>query len=351
MRYSSKKALIKAYNLTASTEYFLRGLTKNIRGIATCLQYHRVLPRHAYEVDFNPMVSTIVAAELFEEQIRYLAQHCNCISLSKATNLLLEGELQPNSVIVTFDDGYKDNLLHVLPILKKYSVPATIYVTTGFPDKTCVLWWYELDLILKKVDGIDFAWKGQNYSRQLKDRAAKYEAFVDICKLFAASSLDEQGELLGLLRSRAALERAVFGEEILSWNEIISLGKEPLIEIGAHTVNHPVLNKLSQQQAAEEIRASKERLEEVLGHSIGTFAYPFGSRVEVGKREFDLVKELGFKSGVTSRFGHIQSEHKDYVSALPRVYISHHDNMSNFKAKLYGVEAMFRKKGKRVIVE
>lgn len=351
MKYSAKKSLIKAYNLTAKTEYFLRGFSKSVRGLATCLQYHRVLPSLNYEADFNPNVSTIVAAELFEEQIRFIAAKCNCISLSEATNALLAGELRPNSVIVTFDDGYKDNMIYALPVLKKYNVPATIYITTGFPDNTCVLWWYELNSILKNIDFIDVAWNGQEYSWQLKDKTAKYEAFVDMRKLFIGASIDEQEELLGLLRAKADVNRTVFKEEALSWSEIESLDKEPLIEIGAHTVNHPVLNKLSRPKALEEINGSKVRLEQVLGHSVDSFAYPFGSHVEVGKREFDFVKELGFKSGVTSRFGHIQTEHKDHVFALPRVYISHYDNMSNFKAKLFGIEAIFRQKGKRVVVE
>jgi peptidoglycan/xylan/chitin deacetylase (PgdA/CDA1 family) len=108
----------------------------------------------------------------------------------------------------------------------------------------------------------------------------------------------------------------------LSWDELQGLAREPDVTIGAHTLSHPVLAKLDTTAAEREIAESKALLERRLGLPIRHFAYPFGDRISAGAREFRLVRDSQFATAVTSRPGHLFSDHANYLNALPRVSIN-----------------------------
>lgn len=137
-------------------------------------------------------------------------------------------------------------------------------------------------------------------------------------------------------------------QELLTWDDVVTLNKHPLVTIGAHTKNHLALAHLSQEEAWQEIIQGKNRLQEHLQSDINHFAYPYGTPLEAGSREVELAKKAHFKTAVTTRHGHIFMAHSQWMHALPRIGLSN-EKLSKLKSYLSGANAMIRHKGKRVV--
>ncbi len=328
---------------------WVENLARGYKGLAMCLSYHRVHPISKKENFFHPNLSLIVTPEMFEEQMAFISKNYNCLNIYQAIDHLSKDMLPENTVIVTFDDGYKDNITYALPILKKFNVPAEIYITTGFPDKTCDLWWYELEHLLRELDYLSFEWNNKHYSWDLKRLELKYEAYRDIRTLFVTSSLDNQKVLLEILRSSNNDSSFTTEDYSMSWEDIIELGRDPLIAIGAHTISHPSLSQLTDEDVYKEMKGSKDRLEEMLKHPIETFSYPFGSSVEADRRVSLIAEKIGYKCALACMYGHIRREHKDHPYSIPRIPITFYDTMPRFKVKLSGIYAMIRQRGRKIV--
>jgi peptidoglycan/xylan/chitin deacetylase (PgdA/CDA1 family) len=332
------------------THSSFRVLHRFYTGCGTCLLYHQVTTEINESIFLSPYISLTVPVNEFEQQIDYISKHYDCVTLPYAVERLAEGTLSNGTIIVTFDDGYRDNLVHALPVLERYGVPATIFVTTGFIDGTCVPWWYEQDTILRKLDAAEVCWKGRSFFWKLGTPAQTFSAISELNTLFKEMSLDEQKAFMDKLRN---LCPSTFTSEstFLSWDELIELGRHPLITIGAHTKNHPVLSRLTAEGVWDELAGGKEILENRLGRSVDHFAYPFGGHSQVCRREFEAAREVGFRSAFTTRCGHLHATHRNYLYSLPRITIGYGDTISVFKQKLMGIESAIQQRGKRVVVE
>ena len=115
--------------------------------------------------------------------------------------------------------------------------------------------------------------------------------------------------------------KAVFIENAMNWDQIKELSKHPLCTIGGHTVSHPALNQLSDNDFRQEVRVGIEKLESITGHKINHFAYPYGSPNEIGEREYRLINEFNFKTAFIAYGGCITEENKNDITHLPRVYL------------------------------
>jgi peptidoglycan/xylan/chitin deacetylase (PgdA/CDA1 family) len=328
-------------------------LSRWYRGRSTSLLYHRISPELAEGATtrtsaFHPNLCLEVAADRFTEQMRELHDNHHCIPLPQAVDELRDGGDHPPSVTVTFDDGYRDNLRVALPILEKYEIPATIYLTTGLIDRTALLWWEELELVLQDADNLVFWWAGREWYFPLRTTAAKWAAFSQLANLFKPAPIDVQAELMQSIRTPTSPSYG-YDEHILSWDEVRALDRHPLITLAAHTVNHPQLRDLHEAAAAREMRQSRERLEQELGHPVPYFAYPFGGAAEAGRREFRLCEAEGFEFAVTTRSGHWHDGHREHLFALPRIMVEYFDTLDDFRFKLSGLEAFLRQKGRHLV--
>ncbi|MDC0357504.1 polysaccharide deacetylase family protein [Oligoflexia bacterium] len=333
------------YVLQAPPLEFVR---RYYRGLGTCLMYHSISTEEAPVADFCPNIELAVRAENFEEQIQLLAKNYVCLSLEQALGYLKQNKLLPNTVIITFDDGYKDNLQVALPILEKYGVPATIYISTGLVDRTCQLWWYEHEFILQRLNSLEFEWEGQAFAWSLESAEQKLIAFDELNLMFKALNHRVQEQFMNLLRNKLS-ERFSYDDLILTWDEVRELDQHPLITIGAHTTRHSVLSRLSERELKSELEESRQKLESQLEHAVAHFAYPFGEADHVGPKEFHAVQNAGFHSAFTTRSGHLHAEHKDHLFALPRIAIDYNDTIEKYKWKLSGLEALVQRKGKRLV--
>lgn len=315
-------------------------------GGATCLMYHHIAPGPARrEARFQPNLELFVAEEELDKQAAYLARNHDCLAIGEAVALLQAGRLPRRAAVVTFDDGYRDNLLAV-PILKRHGVPATIYITTGAIARARTFWWDEHEAILGALEWLELTWKGTAHRWELGTRDLKERAFADLNRMFKALPPPGQDELLAVLRASAeaaGLPPPYFDPEaMLTWDEVIALDREPLITIGAHTVDHFVMRQLRDDELERQVRESRDELERRLGHPVRHFAYPFGREEHADAREFAAVERAGFVSAVTTRPAHWRGNVS--LHALPRLAVDYSDALEDFRWKLSGFAAMLQRR-------
>lgn len=312
-------------------------------GLATCLMYHRVCAESSMpEGGFWPNRELFVRESELDSQMRYLAANFNCLSLPDAIRLLRERKLPRNSVVVTFDDGYPDNLTVALPILKTYGIPATVYIATGTVDHSVAAWWYELERIIRRANWLRFEWNGTTRAIPIPDLDRKRECFVSLSRMMRSMNPVDQSRFLRRLCDHPG-EWSSRVIDVIDRSQVRTLAREPLITIGAHTHNHPVLSSLTDNQLRVELSSSRRLLEEWTDRAIVHLAYPFGGRKEAGRREFRAARELGFESATTTRLGHLHAFHSTRLFALPRIPVGFGDTMTRFRWKVSGLESLTRR--------
>lgn len=328
-----------------------RGLTKlcaNFEGQGICLMYHRLTVETFDPDSFCPNAGLSVSVEAFERQLAYFTKNYNCLSVAEAVSALKEASLPKRSLILTFDDGYRDNFSLALPLLKQYQVPATIFVSTAFIDNKLKPWWDELALVLEYADRISFKWQGRTYKFLLRSIKEKYRAFNNLDALFKTLDIQGRAELLRLIKGKEFSSISA-NLPMLSAEELFEFSREPLITIGAHTVNHAALRPLTKSAQYQELSESKRYLTELLGKTPAYMAYPYGEAGQVKSAETEVAKELGYEAAFTTRSGQLHSEHSEHLFALPRVAIDYFDTIDKIKWKLSAGGAFILQKAKRVV--
>jgi peptidoglycan/xylan/chitin deacetylase (PgdA/CDA1 family) len=269
------------------------------------------------EADFCPnrdMAVTPAFLEGFVQEARHKGY--TFASLDHLSHQLVSGS-SGKLLALTFDDGYRDNFTQAYPLLKRLGVPLTIYVTTSFPDGDAVLWWYALEQMLQEHDHVTMA-DGQILSTRTNQE--KLDAFVLLRQSIMALPTDSLGDRINSMFEQANFDwRQICTSEAIDWAELRELAQDPLVSIGAHTITHPVLSTLSPEQACAEMRDGRERIEAHINTPVTHFCYPFGSRNEVGAREFELARQLGFETATTTRWGNIFPKHRHHLHGLPRI--------------------------------
>jgi peptidoglycan/xylan/chitin deacetylase (PgdA/CDA1 family) len=300
------------------------------RGQACVLFYHRIIPDDEFEERESPLSSLVVTVSQFEEQMEYIAKHYDVVSMEDLSDHY-EKDGKGYVVAVTLDDGYKDNLLYALPILEKYQIPATIYITTRFPEGNTWMWWYEVWDHLNADKDKDEIVEEQNSKKDIVAMKQKILSFISLRKkILDLNSADLNTFISSLTKSS---ERKQYESMCLNWQEIIDLDSNPLITIGAHTHSHPNLRRLKKEDVQNEMLKSKRLLETKLGHAIDYFAYPYGSSNEASLREYKIALECGYRLCVTTLT--INNSTNDLMS-IPRIGISYLTTMNRFQCVLSG---------------
>lgn len=265
-----------------------------------------------------------VSPEFLELLVNYfLSNRYNIVSLDEVHEILVNKKKQKKCVVFTFDDGYGDVYSLAYPVFKKYGVPFTVYVSTKYPDKKAVLWWYLLEDLVLKNDAVGFLHDRKSHHFDSATAEQKEAAFHSIRTMIIKQGTDALERLLKDIFEPYGMNVFEYSHKLaLDWNQLTIMSEDPLVTIGAHTVNHYTLSKLDIEQVEYEINKSREIIESHIGKKVEHFSYPFGSRGEAGKREFEMVKNAGFKTATTTRIGNIFPEHRDHLQCLPRIPIS-----------------------------
>jgi len=292
-------------------------------GVGAILTLHHVRPPRPGRFQPNHLLE--VTPAFLARVVRDLRRSgIELISLDEMYRRMLDGDVARRFVCLTFDDGYRDNLQWAYPILKEAGVPFAIYVPTSFPDRLGELWWLVLEAVISRNDRIGLVIDGQDRKFDCKSIAEKRALYDEI--YWWLRSRPSEAEMRGILRNLAAyyhVDIAAFCEELcMTWTEIAQLAVDPLVTIGAHTVNHPALAKLSKDAVRSEMDLSRSVIEAALSVRPEHLSYPYGDRGSAAAREFEVAAELGFKTAVTTRPGVLFPQHSQHLMALPRISLN-----------------------------
>jgi len=270
------------------------GYVRRAKGFAV-LTFHRV---NDDDDPFMPALPTSV----FAARMEHIARHYTVLTVEELVDRVRRGRVPGKALALTFDDGYRDNLTHAAPILARYGLPATIFLTTGCIGTREIPWFDRLALALKTtrqthlrlVDGCVLS---------LESTADRLEAVrIALGGLKGLPDADRREALEQLLRDMGSSPLDDPKRLMLSWDEVGVL-RGLGFSVGAHTVSHPILSRLSPTEAWREINESKLAIERALGIRPGAFAYPNGGTEDVNSLTVRLVADAGFTCAVTTRRG------------------------------------------------
>jgi peptidoglycan/xylan/chitin deacetylase (PgdA/CDA1 family) len=264
-------------------------------GRLSILIYHRV---HGMS---DPLLPGEVDAAAFSTQMALLAEHFRVLQLEEAVERLARGQLPTRAVSVTFDDGYADNHDVAMPILRRFGIPATFFIATGFLDGGRM--WNDtvIEAIRQANDpALDLSGLGLGTFpvASISERRIAIHSILNSIKHKFPS---ERDEIVGAI---AAQVGAPMPSTLMMTRDQVRALRAAGMGIGGHTVNHPILTRIVAPAAEHEIADGKAELEAIIGEPVGLFAYPNGKpTVDFGAEHVALTKKLGFRAAVTTSWG------------------------------------------------
>ncbi len=292
-------------------------------GIGAILTLHHVRPPRPEQFQPNRLLE-VTPAFLDDVLAELRRSDLDLVSLDEVYRRLTEGDFRRRFVCITIDDGYRDTLQWAYPILKRHQAPFAVYIPTSFPDRLGELWWLVLEAVVACNEQVSFPLDGREQSFACAGVAEKRAVFD---RLYAfVRSLATEAELRQVvhdLSARYQVDIAAFCDELcMDWVELRKLAADPLVTIGAHTVNHVMLAKVPEQTARAEMDMSRSAIEAALGVRPAHLSYPVGDKTSAAAREFAIAAELGFKTAVTTRPGVLFPSHREHLMALPRISLN-----------------------------
>lgn len=294
-----------------------------LRGAAVALVYHRI---STPERDPERLA---ISPELFDEHTAALSENFNLIDAETLFTLLERDHKVPKrTVCITLDDGYIDALTAASPILHSYEAPATVFVSSGalVPD-AMEFWWDELERLCLSANELPRCIKiaspnltftadlgdAANYDEESAARDASWnvtqpvpgsrqQLYLDLSEFLRSLAPAPRHHALESLRAQTgipALRRET--HRPMTAEELHHLAADGLIEIGGHTINHPVLSHLSPEEQRDQIAGDKFALEHVLRTELRLFSYPHGGWDDFGQDAVDIVDEVGYVGAFTAR--------------------------------------------------
>lgn len=283
-----------------------------LSGVGTIILFHRVLPQKKQSI-FNKYLE--VSPAYLDSCINYFINNkYDIISLDELYLRLTENRFDKKFVCFTFDDGYIDNYIYAYPLFKRYNIPFAIYITTDMINRKLRSHSYILEDIILQNDAIQLTINKIDYYYPCKSRAEKMQTYSHIGSL-AKSNHSIIAELSDKYKYNWYYKN---DSMFMTWDHLLEMGQDPLVTIGAHTVNHFQLSELSYKEALNEILLSKEEIENKCESNVHHFAYPYGSLESYGEREIDILTKASFKTATTTDIGNLFPQHKNSLLELPR---------------------------------
>jgi peptidoglycan/xylan/chitin deacetylase (PgdA/CDA1 family) len=317
-------------------------------GDLVILMYHSVLDFGEEEREcLQP--GLIVSQQVFDRQMSFLARNHNLLSLEQLIGILKNNKPIPKrTVVITFDDGWRDNYLYAYPILKKHKVPATIFLSTDFVDTHKMFWFLQVKLLLaegnfplRKLAGVLKKVKEENKtslsaqslnSLDIDSIGGDADNFIEKMKRLDFEVIQEIIDDMitegGVLSDKWTKKRWV-----LSWDEVMEMSQNN-IDFGSHGCSHRILTTLNLDEVKQELIVSKKIIEEEIGKKVHLFSYPNGDYNSEVKK---LVQEAAYRCAVTIK-GCEEKEKEPDLFALRRIGV-HEDMSTDLKGKFS--EALF----------
>lgn len=222
------------------------------------LSHHRIVPPGGKFTYLG------MSQDIFEQQVVFLKRYFKIVPFNEGIERFRAGSIKEPLLILTFDDGYRDNYLYAFPVLKKYDITGTIFVTADFLGTKKRFWW---DIVADMIIG------SSSLDAGLKERIEMVEDINKSLKTMVAGEMEHEIEKIE--KKFGSVRNNDKEREILNWKEIKEMSSYG-IDFGSHTLTHPNLTLLNQNELAREVSKSKQILEEALKKEIRGFAYPHG---------------------------------------------------------------------------
>ena len=282
------------------------------RGRLSILVLHRVLPGP------DPLYPEAIDAVRFAEMCRWVSSMFTVLPLDRAVQCLRQRTLPERALAITFDDGYADNVRVAMPILKDLGLPATVFITTGFLDGGCM--WNDVVIEAFRrtrasdIDLQDLLPALGTPRLGLSTPAERRHAIETVIAAVKYFGVEQRLRVVHQIADR--LHVTLPTDLMMTSAEVLELRGGGL-QVGAHTVTHPILASLSIEDARREMKDSKDFLERLLAERVGLFAYPNGKPgKDFDERSMSVARELGFDAAVTTAPGAASSRTDPFQ--LPR---------------------------------
>ncbi len=295
-----------------------------LAGVGVILMLHHVRP--ARSDPFQPNRHLEITPEFLRATLEHVRElGLDIIDLDEMHRRMTAREFSRRFVCFTFDDGYRDNRDFALAVMRDHGAPFTVYAAADFADGRGKFWWLALEQVVAKADSIELP-VGNGIRLDTSTPAAKEAAYDRITPWLRAMPTDQaMHDALRALCARHGVCADAAGRDLcMSWDELRDFAADPLVTIGAHTLSHCYLAKATREDADHEMAASRARIENELQRPAQHFAYPYGNKLAATAREFDLARQLGFKTAVTTRPGMLFPENAAHPTALPRISLNGH---------------------------
>ncbi len=302
MSVKLRQYLVKTLSMVGGINYAWKKLP---HGIYT-FNYHRI--GNAKKAVFDRAIFSC-SSEAFEKHLQEIKDNFTVINTFQLAEMIAKNiKLTKRYAIITFDDGYVDNYLAALPLLKKYQLTAVFYLVTDFINSKNIPWWDEIAYLLRHS-------LGQNYRFLATDKVytlapKTIDQVIQKVMLDAKQSQSHTIEqVLADVRSKLPQAKQQLQQEkqalFMNWQQVKALQANGM-EIGSHTVSHKILAQLSEQEQAFEIEESKKILESKLNIKINSIAYPVGRSYCYNQLSLCYAKNSGYQIGFNNEAGHHQ---------------------------------------------
>jgi peptidoglycan/xylan/chitin deacetylase (PgdA/CDA1 family) len=297
------------------------GMFGAARGLGAIFTLHHVRPFQPHA--FQPNRHLEITPEFLDAALGQLSgDGYEFIDLAEVPARLASPAGRPFAVF-TLDDGNRNNAEHALPVFAKHGAPFTVFITQGFAQRTHSLWWETLAALLRQEDRLSFDFGHGVEALDLRSLAKKLHCFERFAQFVKANEEQIAVEAIDRLARNHGLEPlAVTAELTMDPAELKILAEHPLASLGAHTVSHRAVGRLSAVEARREVAQSADYVEALVGERPSSVAYPYGYAGAVGTRDYALAAELGFTTGVTTEPGTLSARSGGSLTGLPRISLN-----------------------------
>ncbi|MBA6237531.1 MULTISPECIES: polysaccharide deacetylase family protein [unclassified Colwellia] len=263
----------------------------NSKSSAQTLMYHRISD--------NKMIPGI-SPYGFEKHLKFLTEYYNIVPIKEILLDRKNNTEDPYKIAITFDDGYYDFYHKAWPLLKKYKIPVSLYVTTDFIDRKEWLWPDKIRTLLlsTKINKITIPNIGElvltidNYSEN-------WNVIADLCLNHKKVERDDFLQSLSVSLDVSIEKEPDKGFSALSWSQLKEMSNEGL-DIGSHTLSHAILTKIDDEQLYRELYESKAKIENMLDINVEGICYPNGMHLDVSDKTVNVAEKVNYKYGLTA---------------------------------------------------
>ncbi|MFZ3136173.1 MAG: polysaccharide deacetylase family protein [Thermodesulfovibrionales bacterium] len=335
-------------SIIASTYYATNHYLTRLKGKVAILMYHRVISEKELS-GYYIQPGMYVKNDVFEMQMKFLKENFQILSFSELLNLWKDKkwDVTKRYCVITFDDGWLDNYIYAYPILKRYNIPATIFLPTSYigtnqwfwPEKISYLLQYyfkngiplrQFTIPLFVKEGLGEITKDNKFQTLFSGKDEGVDSAIERCKGLPDEEINKLiASLCEALGQKIPLERL-----LLNWNEIEEMSKNG-ISFGSHSCSHKILTKLDPKDLRSEIADSLHVLREKRINSVPVFCYPNG---DYSDSIIEQVKASGYQAAVSTLFG-LEDGSPQNLFGLKRIGI-HNDITSTISLFAYRISGI-----------